>query len=537
MLFVLPLPVSAQSGLLDVFSHQDSLRGFLNKYRADYDVKYYDLEVKVNITEKSISGNNNILFQATSDLNKIQVDLFQNMIIDSILFHMDHLQYQRDGNAFFITFPQTVKKNEIQNIRIYYHGKPVVSDRPPWDGGFVWEKDSLGRDWIGVACEGTGASLWWPNKDHLSDEPDSMRISVITPAELDAICNGQFVNRQPVKNGFEKWTWKITYPINNYNVTLNLGHFAHFFDYYKSEDGGSLSLNYYVLDYDLDKARIHFQQVKKMLACYEYYLGKFPFWRDGYKLVETPYWGMEHQSCIAYGNDFKNNDFGFDFIIVHESAHEYWGNSVTAMDHGELWIHESFATYMESLYVEYYQGKERAWEYLDGQKQMIYNIRPIKGPLDVNYNGWIDADMYYKGAWMLHSIRNTIDDDSKWFDLLKMTYQHFAMENIYGRDLIYYMNEHTDYNIKPLFNQYLTTTKVPTLDVKMKNIIKGIRLKYKWTQVVNDFNMPVKVRVGNGNYQTLYPDRKRKSFVLNTNTREDIKFSTELFYFKTKIRK
>ena len=514
-----------------IFTREDSLRGHLNEFRTCFDVKHYDLKVNIDVPARTISGQNRIFMVATRSLKKLQLDMFRNMFIDSVLYKGKKLEFDRDTDAFYVRFQEPVVKDDTFSLSVFYHGKPFFSLNPPWSGGFIWEKDSLGREWIGVACEGTGASLWWPNKDHLSDEPDSMQISIIAPDSLVAISNGLLKKVTPLMGNKKEWTWEVTYPINNYNVTLNLAHYGYFQEIYRNPASDLLPLDYYVLDYNLDKAKNHFGQVKGMLACFEHYLGKFPFWNDGYTLVETPYWGMEHQSCIAYGNEYENNDYGFDFIIVHESAHEYWGNSVTVKDHAELWIHESFATYMEALYVEYFLGKSRAQQYLNDQRKMIYNVRPVLGPLEVNYNEWNDADMYYKGSWMLHSIRNTLNDDSLWFRMLKATYQEFKFRNITSADIINFMDGMTPPNLKPIFQQFLNTTEIPTLKAKRSFTKKGLELVYQWENVVKDFNMPVVLEINHERDLRLHPTTKRQRILLSVDQNDQVRFDTDRFYY------
>lgn len=530
-MYVLPGLIYSQKSGSTSFTREDSLRGHLNEFRSCYDVKHYDLKVDVDLNHHAIAGENRITALALRSFDRIQLDLFRNMQLDSIIYRGKHLNFVREGDAFFVQFPAPVSNGDSFYLSVFYHGQPVISVNPPWSGGFVWEKDSLNRTWIGVACEGTGASLWWPNKDHLSDEPDSMRISVIAPDSLVAVANGMLKKVSSLNENKKEWTWQVTYPINNYNVTLNLAHYGYFQDVYRNPESNLLPLDYYVLDYNLDKARKHFRQVKGMLACFEHYLGRFPFWEDGYTLVETPYWGMEHQSCVAYGNNYENNDYGFDFIIIHESAHEYWGNSITVRDHAELWIHESFATYMEALYLEYFQGREMARQYLNDQRKMIYNVKPILGPLEVNYNGWNDADMYYKGSWMLHSIRNTVQDDSLWFSMLRATYQEFKFHNITSADLIDFMDGMTTYDLKPIFRQFLTTTEIPVLKVKKKEGKKGVRLIYQWENVIPDFNMPVAVQVNGEPDIFLYPGIKRRKVLLPAEQADQVHFDTDRFYY------
>ncbi|MFC2125102.1 M1 family metallopeptidase [Bacteroidota bacterium] len=512
------------------FTRQDSLRGTLNEFRSNFDVYFYDLTVEIDPEHKSIQGQNQIYFKAGTDLYKIQLDLFSILNIDSVHYKDQLLRYEREGNAFFIQFPKLIKKGSLVKITVFYHGTPIEASHPPWDGGFIWHKDSIGRDWIGIACEGLGASSWWPNKDHLSDEPDSMSIHCIAPSILSAISNGRLRSKKEIGYGKTKWSWFVGYPINNYNVSLNLAHYMRFTDAYNN-GRDNLDLDYYVLDYNFKKAKAHFNQVKGMLESFEYYLGPFPFWKDSYKLIEVPYWGMEHQSAIAYGNEYENNAFGFDFIIIHESAHEYFGNSVSCSDHAELWIHEAFATYMEALYLEYHHDFETSVAYLETQKQYISNNISIIGPLGVNFNKWQDADMYYKGSWMLHSIRNTIEDDSLWFTILFDLYNRYRYSNVNSDDIINFVNNRTEHDLLPIFKQYLETTLVPILNYKINRKRNGIILKYNWSNVVEDFNMPVVVRTDKGDIKKIFPNPGIQK--CNIKDTRDIIFATELYYFQT----
>ena len=514
-----------------IFTREDSLRGTLNKFRSNFDVYFYDLAVEIDPSNKSIRGENKIYFNTLTDVDKIQLDLFSNLSIDSILHNNKNLIYKREGDAFFVQFSEPIRKDKRIGITVFYHGRPVEASNPPWDGGFVWDRDSLGRDWIGVACQGLGASSWWPNKDHLSDEPDSMYIHCIAPSSLSVISNGRLRNKRQVSQGRTKWSWFVSYPINNYNVSLNLAHYTQLTDVYVQPED-SLDLDYYVLDYNADKANTHFNQVKGMLESFKHYFGSFPFWNDGYKLVEVPYWGMEHQSAIAYGNEFNNNAFDFDFIIIHESAHEYFGNSISCVDNAELWIHESFATYMEALYLEYLHDFATSVKYLETQKQYISNTVPILGPRGVNFNNWPDADMYYKGTWMLHSIRNTIDNDSLWFEILYELYQHYKYSNVHSDEIINFINDRTEHDLIPIFRQYLQTTMIPTLVYKLKKRRKNVILQYKWSNVVEDFNMPIIMRTNAGDQIRIPTSTDLNMIQIRASTR-DIKFATDLFYFQT----
>lgn len=515
-----------------VYTKADSIRGSLNEMRSSYDVKYYHLDITVDPNEKSINGSNTIYYDVLKDFKTLQVDLFDNLLIDSIKHGAQNLEFSREHHAVFIDFGKSQGQGKSDSLTIYYHGKPKVAVKPPWDGGFVWEKDNNGNDWIAVACEGIGASIWWPNKDHLSDEPDSMMISCSVPSELMCVSNGQLRNKTVGDNGFTCYDWFVSYPINNYNVTINIAKYAHINDTYTSRDGQGLQLDYYVLEYNKDTAGNHFQQVKPMLACFEEHFGKYPFWDDGYALVETPYWGMEHQSAVAYGNEYKNNEFGFDFIIIHESGHEYWGNSVSVNDHGEMWVHESFTTYAEALYLECRDNYKTAIQYLMAQKPKIKNVVPVLGPLEVNYDDWPDADIYYKGSWMLHSIRNTLDNDSLWLNTLKSSYQQFKLSNVNSEDIISYMVEKTRYDLRPIFEQYLTQYDPPVLIFDINKKGGDVELTYRWQADVKGFNMPMKLKFGDEDYQTIYPITAWKKKLFKNKKAADLKFADELFYFE-----
>lgn len=524
-----PLLVKAQEA---PYTRADTLRGSLSVLRSCYDVTYYDLQVKVDPATQRIAGSNGITFKVKEPFTRIQLDLFANLSLDSVVWHDQSLPFTREGNAFFVTFPKMLIDGSDQ-IRVYYHGQPTIAKRPPWDGGFTWSKGLHGKPWVVVSCEGIGASLWWPNKDYLGEEPDSMRIAVTTPSDLFCVANGNLEATLDNGKGWKEYVWKVHYPINNYDVSLNIADYAHFQDTYTAEDGSKMPLDYYVLNgkQHVDSAKVQFQQVQGMLKAYEHYFGKYPFWKDGYALVETPYWGMEHQSAVAYGNHFKNNKFGFDFIIIHESGHEYWGNSISVQDHAEMWIHEAFTTYMEALYLEYKDGYDTAIKYLEMQKTRIKNKQTILGPIGVNYNGWEAADMYYKGTWMLHSIRNTIDDKEKWFSILHDLYQHFQHSTVTTPEILDFINARTEMDLTPIFEQYLTTVKVPVLEYRVKDTRKSQHIEYRWTNAVNNFNMPVKVKVDGGDYRMLHPSADWQSIDLH---KGDVHFATELFYFNPK---
>ena len=380
----LSCPVLAQE-----FGRKDSLRGFLFPERSCYDVTFYHLNINVEPENKFIRGYNEIHFEALDSFRLFQIDLFENMSISQIIFDGKELSFSREYNAVFVDFDQWIKKGSKAFIRVYYEGNPKIAVNPPWDGGFSWKTDKNGKDWIGVSCQGLGASSWWPNKDHQSDEPDSMLISCQIPFGLSCISNGNLRLHDLRKSTmhFNTYNWFVSYPINNYDVSINIGDYVHFDDQYIS-NGDTLALDYYVLSYNEQKAKTHFEQVKPMLNCFEKYLGPYPFFNDGFALIETPYLGMEHQSGIAYGNNFlpgyKGNT-NFDYIIIHETGHEWWGNSITANDISDMWIQETFCTYSEALFVECIYGYDTMIKYVENQMKMARNVSPIVGVPDVHF--------------------------------------------------------------------------------------------------------------------------------------------------------
>ncbi|MFC2175432.1 M1 family metallopeptidase, partial [Bacteroidota bacterium] len=478
------------------FTLADTLRGTLSPIRSCFDVTYYNLELKVDVENHSIAGVNHIRLKNVTDFDSIQIDLFENMVIDSILHGAQKLKYHRLLNAVFVSFPSTQKEGDENSLSIYYHGTPVVAKNAPWDGGFVWSKDEHQKPWVGVACEGLGASLWWPNKDHLSDEPDSMRISCTVPFGLMCVSNGELETRFKNEEG-ETWVWKVSYPINNYNVTLNIADYAHIQDYYLRNEKDSLKLDYYVLRHNVEKAKVHFKQVHEMMACFEQAFGAYPFSKDGYALVETPYLGMEHQGAIAYGNQYLLGYKGrfpegidFDYIIVHESGHEWWGNSVSMKDVADMWLHESFCTYAESVFVECKYGYDKMLQYLKYQRNFIGNGSPIFGTYGLNKKG-DNRDMYYKGAWMIHTLRSVINDDDRFRSILKGIVQDFAYKTIDGHEVINYVNEKSGKNLTSFFNQYLRQKEIPVLIYKTR----GKMLQLRWKAAEYEFEMPVEFTI------------------------------------------
>lgn len=526
------------------FSRADTLRGALRPERTCYDVHYYALDLRIDPKKEAIRGRVDMAYSVVEDFDRLQIDLFENMKIDQILFEEKELSFAREENAVFVQFPETQEVGTAASIQIQYHGQPTVAANAPWDGGFVWSEDRRGRDWIAVACEGTGASLWWPNKDHLSDEPDSMLISLTVPSNLMAVANG---NLREVDEGEKttRYDWFVSYPIDNYNVTLNIGHYTHFSDEYYAFDGDTLTLDYYVIDYNEERARKHFEQTKGVLACYEHYMDKYPFWEDGFAMVETPYLGMEHQGAIAYGNKYMRGylggmiprDMDWDYIIVHETGHEYYGNSIGCYDMAEMWIQESFTTYLEAVYVEYTMSYEDANRYMAKHRLFISNLEPILGPMDVNWDHWKGSDHYFKGAWILHTLRHAIDDDEKWWEIFKGFYRENALSLITTEDFVRYVNEHTDKEWEAFFEQYLLYADPPTLEYQLEENEGNLTVSYRWSADVPGFDMPIKI--GNGNKEIMVSPNTtewQETLLFNTEAK-DFQVAEDRFLVKTRRRR
>tara|TARA_B110000444_G_scaffold132958_1_gene124939 strand:+ start:1308 stop:2930 length:1623 start_codon:yes stop_codon:yes gene_type:complete len=530
---VISLPVLSQN-----FTEKDSLRGNLFPERIWFDINYYDLYLDVDPNSKSIAGHNDIFFKVLKKSKIMQLDMFDNMCIDSVIYRDRICRVERKYNAFFIDFPHILNPGDFEQIRVYYHGKPLEAKNAPWDGGFVWKEDALGLPWIGVACQELGASSWWPCKDHLSDEPDSMRITCSVPSEVQFIGNGNIEN-DTIDSGKRISTWKVSYPINPYNITLNIANYSHLHDEYISKKG-SLSLDYYVLKGNEEMAQKQFKQVAPMLAVYEQLFGPYPFWNDGYALVETPYLGMEHQSAIGYGNKYMPGYLGrypgemdFDFIVIHESGHEYWGNSVSMNDISDMWIHESFCTYTEALYVEKIYGYEQMLNYLMYQRDFISGSSPIMGHRNVNDKG-NSIDMYYKGSWMLHSIRNTLANDSLWFSILKEISLEFSLRNCDGSDIIRLICLRSGEDLAPIFEQYLNFSDLPVLQYTLNMKKTGYTLNYKWSSDVREFNMPIDIRLSNKVVLRLFPSNKYQGIPLDIDHPKEVQFINKHFLYEKK---
>jgi aminopeptidase N len=515
-LVVTPLTLAAQRAP-KTFTHADTLRGSNGPGRAWWDAAFYDLHVAISPGDSSIRGYNAITYRVLGPAKEMQIDLQVPLEVDSILQDRQRLQFRRDGNAFFVALTAPQETGARKTVTVHYHGKPRAASRPPWDGGFIWQRDSLGNRWIATANEGLGASVWWPNKDYLADEPDSQRVAITVPDSMTDVSNGRLRSTKHNADGTTTFEWFVTEPINNYDVEVNAGQYAHFADEYQGERG-RLTLDFWPLAYHVDTAKIQFKQVKPMLKCFEHWFGPYPWYKDGYKLIEAPHLGMEHQSGVAYGNHFKNGYSGrdlsgtgwgmkWDFIIVHESAHEWWGNNLTDKDAADMWIHESFANYAEGLYAECQDGKQAGAEYLIGSRRNIKNDGPIIGTYGVNSEG--SGDVYYKGGNMLHTIRQLINDDEKWRGILRGLQSTFWHQTVTGAQVQAYMNAHAGVDLTKVFQQYLTTPNIPVLEYK----VAGSTLSYRWADVVPGFAMPVRAGVGDSSsFTLLHPSETWKAF-------------------------
>ena len=499
------------------YTHADTLRGSNGPARAWWDVRFYDLHVRVSLADSSVTGWNAITYRVVQPSRDMQVDLQQPLTIDSIVQDRRKLAYRRDGNAFFVTLRGNQRAGETRAITVWYHGKPHVGRRLPWDGGFAFARDSLGQPWIATANEGVGASIWWPNKDYLGDEPDSQRIAITVPDSLIDVSNGRLRNTIHNPDRTTTYEWFVTSPINNYDVTINAGRYTHLSDTLDGE-AGRLTLDFWPLAYHADTAQRQFQQVIPMLRCFEHWFGPYPWYADGYKLVETPHLGMEHQSAIAYGNHFLNGYLGrdlsrtglglqWDFIIVHESAHEWFGNNISGQDHADMWVHESFANYAEGLYTECRLGKSAGAAYMIGARVGVRNDRPIIPAYGVNAQG--SGDMYPKGGNMLHTIRAILDDDAKWRDILRGLNKTFYHQTVTSRQVEDYISREASIDLSKVFAQYLTTTHIPVFEYRVQN---GV-LAYHWVDVVPGFDMPVRVNIPGLGTRLLHPTESWQTLV------------------------
>ncbi len=485
-----------------VFTAADSLMGSNTPERSCYDVLHYHLNMRFLIPTQSVEAYNDIRFKVLTPTQQIQLELMPNMKIDSVFLLGTEAKQKRKvpisrlGRSFYVLFPESLSQGSQQTVRVHYSGSPQIAKNPPWDGGFTWKKDKGGKTWLSVSCQGLGASVWLPCKDYLADEPDSVLMAFEAPDGLFVAANGNLLSEETLTNKTKRYTWGVSYNINPYCINFVLGNLIHIADSLVLANEEILPLDYYVLAQNKSKAIKHFQQTKEILLIFEELYGAYPFMRDGFALLETPFWGMEHQSGIAYGNDYQNNPYGFDFIILHEGGHEYFGNSLSIRDNAELWIHESFTTYTETLFLEKWRSPKEALAYLNGQRSLIANKQPpLSAYWGVNFNSH-DNDIYYKGAWMLHTIRQSLQDDALWFAILKEFAQKYAYQHLNTEDVIRFFSAKSGRNLRPIFEQYLKHTEIPELVVKINTKGKQATLEYYWKTQVENFEMPIRVFMG-----------------------------------------
>ncbi|WP_289044324.1 M1 family metallopeptidase [uncultured Olleya sp.] len=501
------------------FTHQDTLRGSITPEREWWDLTYYHLDIKVNPEKKTITGKNTITYKVLKPYQVLQIDLQEPLTLTKVTQNEKELEIKHDGNAHFVTLKKQQNIGEINSVVAYYEGKPREAVRAPWDGGISWKKDNNGKHFIASSCQGLGASVWWPNKDHMYDEVDSMDISITIPKNLMNVSNGRL--KSIVNNKDETITthWHVANPINNYGVNINIGDYANFSEVYKGEKG-NLDMNYYVLKDNLEKAKKHFKDAPKMIKAFEHWFGPYPFYEDSFKLVEVPYLGMEHQSSVTYGNRYMKGYLGsdlsgsgwglkFDFIIIHEAGHEWFANNITNVDIADMWIHESFTAYSESLFLDYYYGTKASADYVIGTRRNIKNDKPLIGYYNVNKEG--SGDMYYKGANMLHTIRQLVNNDEKWRQILRTLNSKFYHQTVTTQQIEDFIIQESGLDLKGFFNQYLRSTKIPELQYS----IDGKKLTYKWNNTVKNFVIPIQIEV-NGVSQWITPTSKNKTLKLKT---------------------
>ena len=513
------------------FTRQDSLRGSITKERSWWDLKYYHLDLKIKPDKKYIEGKNTVFYSVLQSYNIMQIDLQEPLEITAVYQDGYKIRFNREGNVYFIELTKNQVIGDINQLEIYYKGKPKIAVRAPWDGGFSWDKDENGNHFIATSCQGLGASVWWPNKDHMYDEVDSMLMSINIPNNLVNVSNGRLRDITYPDKKTVTYHWFVSNPINNYGVNVNIGDYIKFSEVYEGEKG-KLDIDYYVLKYNLNKAKEQFKDVPKMFDAFEYWFGPYPFYEDSYKLVEVPYLGMEHQSSITYGNkylkgylgrDLSDSGWGlkFDFIIIHESGHEWFANNITYIDIADMWIHEGFTAYSENLFLDYHYGKQAGADYTIGTRKGIQNDIPIIGPYNVNKNG--SKDMYSKGANLLHTIRQITNNDELWRQTLRGLNKTFYHKTVFSKQVEKYISESIGFDLKYIFDQYLRDIRIPKFDYQ----INDDGLRYRWNNTIDNFNMPLDI-ILNGENTRLYPENEWKLYKTKI---KDIKINRN-FYIK-----
>ena len=526
------------------FTRQDSLRGSVGVGRIGWNVLHYDITVQPDYNTKTIKGKNIIRF-FDEGAKMMQIDMQEPMIIDSIIYQSGPVLFRRDGNVYWAALRDSNASYKIKpgpaSISVYFHGKPKEALRPPWDGGWIWKKDKKGNPWMSVACQGLGASVWYPCKDYQGDEPDSgATLRMIIPDSLMAVGNGRMINKQDMGNGLTMYSWQVINPINNYNIVPYIGKYVHFNETYKGIKT-VLDLDYWVLNYNLDTAKKQFKDVPRMLKAFEYWFGPYPFYEDGFKLVESPHLGMEHQSAVAYGNGYQNGYLGrdqsgtgwglkWDFIIIHESGHEWFANSITTKDIADMWVHEGFTNYSETLFTDYWYGKAAGNEYCIGTRKTISNDIPIIGKYGVNQEG--SGDMYSKSGNMLHIIRQLINNDAKFRNILRGLNKKFYHQTVTTAQVEQYISQQSGKDLSKIFDQYLRQVTIPVLEYK----VDGRQLLYKWNNCVSGFNLAVKISLDSAGKaeKWITPSTSWKRIKLPGNYDSKTFVVNENFYVKTK---
>jgi aminopeptidase N len=526
------LSVIAQESLNN-FTHQDSLRGSITKERIWWDLTYYHLDITVDPEKRTISGSNEISYTVLDSYSVMQVDLQKPLKLTKAFQNGQELEIRHDGNAHFITLKDKQLKGAKNKLKVFYEGNPKVAVRAPWDGGISWTKDINGNHFIASSCQGIGASVWWPNKDHMYDEVEGMLMSVNVPKGLTNVSNGRLVKIDEKENS-KTFHWEVKNPINNYGVNINIADYVNFSEIYNGE-AGDLDMDYYVLSYNLEKAKIQFKDAIKTMDAFEHWFGPYPFYEDSFKLVEVPYLGMEHQSSVTYGNKYRQGYLGrdlsrtgwglkFDYIIIHEAGHEWFANNITYKDIADMWIHESFTTYSENLFLDYHYGNKAASEYVIGTRRGIGNTTPIIGTYNVNKRG--SGDMYAKGANILHTLRQIADNDEKWRQILRGLNSEFYHQTVTTSQIENYISQNMKMNLNPFFNQYLRDNRIPTLQYSIENNV----LKFRWSDVVNNFEMPMELVVNEKNIR-IFPSKDWKELKLKS---EDFIFDDN-YYINKKL--
>lgn len=522
------VPVSRVSNRQNGFTRADTLRGQLSPLRSCYDVTFYHLDVAVDMERHFLKGNSKIRYKVLSAFDRMQIDLYANMQIERILYKGQPLTYTREYDAVFVQFPEGQLAGSTGEIIVYYEGVPQVPNKSiSMNGGVLWDKDDEGNPWAQVVCQGSGASLWWPCKDHLSDEPDSMRIWVTVPNGFTEISNGRLLRKVPVDSAHTRFEWQVTYPINNYNVSFCIGKYAHLTDQYADAD--SLTIDLYVMPYNLAEGKLLLKKTQQMLACFEQNFGGYAFRRDGFTLLESPY-PMEHQSSVCFGKIAKGMNLEYPALVWHEAAHEWWGNAISCRDIADMWMHEAFATYAEALMIEYLHDTTLATEYLNNQKSGVGNKEPVIGVYDVNHIFYDIGDMYSKGSLMLHTFRSVLHNDVLWFDLLRGIQQHFRYQTLSSDSLVSYINRFTKHDYTAFFDQYLKYTHLPMLELSIKEKGTNLEVRYRWKADVPSFNMPVKVTTAPQRMAFVYPTTAWKTLTLKNMKADDFEVDKDHFF-------